>query len=1031
MSEELLKAIIKLFAIVAKERITDQERENIREFLAVHLNQESTQYYLTLFEQYVREYKVEQKEELNVDDETLEFVDEWSNIIKISREVNKALTIRQKMVLVIKIIELIYADGSISERQGNLMFYIGESLKIPNNDINQLRAFVVGEDYEELSNKNILIIDDGSGSYEVKGPRVTAKGITGLIAVLRIPDTETYFIKYLGISVLYLNGISLKSRQIDVFPTGSTIRGNKIETIYYSDIINRFLTSQEKIRITFTAEHLFYHFKSGRAGLQNVNVSAEGGNLIGIMGASGSGKSTLLSVLNGTEKPSSGRVIINGIDIHKTPEEAEGLIGYVPQDDFLIGELTVFDNLFYAAKLCFGNNSPEQNKELVSTILRNLGLSEIANLKVGSPMDKTISGGQRKRLNIGLELLREPSILYVDEPTSGLSSRDSENIMDLLKELSFRGKMVFVVIHQPSSDIFKMFDSLLILDVGGLPIYFGNPVESVTYFKEIINAANKAQSSCPECGNINPEQVFNIIETRVVNEFGRFTDIRKVSPDQWYQYFREYIKVPRIKHIKEKLKVIQKIPGRFSQFKTFLRRDLKTKLANRQYLLINLLEAPILALFMGLMVRYYTSIEVDNPEYVFKDNSNIPIYFFMSVIVALFMGLTVSAEEIFRDRMLLKRESFLNLSKSSYLLSKLGVLFLISAIQTASFALIGDLILDIRGMEPWFWLILFSTSCFANVLGLNISASFNSAVTIYILIPVLLIPQLLLSGVVVPFEKFNPKATNMETVPIIGDVMASRWAFEAAMVTQYRLNPIERDLYKVEVDRHEAEYINRYYIAKLSGVLSGLFNNIDHLNSGDTEKFNNDLTLVKQELQKEINYLNGTIPPWLPDLTLQQFNKSMYDSLIKKIRVLDAVYTRKYNEAVKKKDLLIISLLDFGYNYDSLQKIYHNDAVTEQVTQKFGDKQVIRIDNELVRKFYPIYNLRLEPNHFFDYRTQFYFPEKYFMGQRWPTLAFNLFVIWCMSLVLFVVLYFDGLKRIVNAFASDKRKRKQRRIKFN
>ena len=149
--------------------------------------------------------------------------------------------------------------------------------------------------------------------------------------------------------------------------------------------------------------------------------------------------------------------------------------------------------------------------------MSSLGLTETKDLKVGSPLEKTISGGQRKRLNIGLELLREPSVLFVDEPTSGLSSRDSENIMDLLKELSLKGKMVFVVIHQPSSYIFKMFDKLVILDFGGYQIYYGNPVEAVTYFKSIVDMIDKEQGSCIECGNVNPEQIFNIIETKVVN----------------------------------------------------------------------------------------------------------------------------------------------------------------------------------------------------------------------------------------------------------------------------------------------------------------------------------------------------------------------------------------------------------------------------------------------------------------------------------------------------------------------------------
>ena len=165
----------------------------------------------------------------------------------------------------------------------------------------------------------------------------------------------------------------------------------------------------------------------------------------------------MLHVLNGTETPSKGQVLINGIDIHKEPHRIEGVIGFVPQDDLIIEDLTVYQNLYFAAKLCFNDKTEAEIDALVLKVLEDLGLTETKDLKVGSPLRKTISGGQRKRLNIGLELLREPSVLFCDEPTSGLSSRDSENIIDLLKELSLKGKLVFTVIHQPSSDIFKKF----------------------------------------------------------------------------------------------------------------------------------------------------------------------------------------------------------------------------------------------------------------------------------------------------------------------------------------------------------------------------------------------------------------------------------------------------------------------------------------------------------------------------------------------------------------------------------------------
>ena len=709
MSEELLKAIIQLFAIVAKERITDDERTNIKEFLSLHLNQEAIRYYLNLFDEFIKSSRKVAAEELgNVDDETLQFVDDWARIMQISKKVNQALTMQQKAVLVVKIIELVFADGQISERQGNLIFYIGEALKIPMKDLQAMRTFVIGQDGEELNLKTILIIDEGSGDLHHSGPHIVSKNLTGLIAVLRLADIETYFIKYLGITPLYLNSQPLKSRKVDVFPTGSTIRGAKIDSIYYSDIVGKFLLEESGTEISFIAEHIFYHFKSGRAGLQNVTVSEKGGKLIGLMGASGSGKSTLLNVLNGTEKPSSGRVLINGINIHEQPEKVEGIVGFIPQDDLLMEDLTVFENLYFAGRLCFGHYSKDQIAERVEKVLVRLGLSETRDLKVGSPLEKTISGGQRKRLNIGLELLREPAILFVDEPTSGLSSRDSENIMDLLKELALRGKMIFVVIHQPSSDIFKMFDTLIILDVGGFQIYYGNPTESVNYFQEIINAASKTPGECPECGNINPEQVFNIIETRVVNEFGRFTTTRKISPGQWYQYFKQKMKIPRIIEVKDPLPVTQKIPNWFKQLSVFIQRDVLAKAANHQYLVVNLSLSPVLALFMAYFVKYYDVIGIDNPKYTFYNNYNIPVYFFMSVVVALFVGMIVSSEEIFRDRKILKRERFLHLSRSSYLSSKVTVLFILSAIQTLTFILVGNQILEIPYSEMRYWWIIFS-----------------------------------------------------------------------------------------------------------------------------------------------------------------------------------------------------------------------------------------------------------------------------------------------------------------------------------
>ena len=664
MSEPLLKAIIQLFAIVAKEdEVTQQERDQIVTFLHDHLNQGAVNRYITQFDTYCNEI---------INDGSREI--EHKRLDEICTQINRELAQKQKVVIIMELMTIILADGHISEREEELLLHVGNALNIAPEEISLIRSFVVGKVPTDFDNANILVVDDKKGDLK-HTKHIYREDFHGFIALLYLPQADTYFIKYIGNDDVYLNGVPMKANKNLVLATGSTIRADKANPIYYGDIISQFMTSDDSRRISFEARDISYKFKGGKLGLRHINIAEESGRLIGLMGASGAGKSTLLHVLNGTETPSSGQVLINGIDIHHQQDQIKGVIGFVPQDDLLIEELTVYENLYYAAKLCFAHLNQEQVDKLVLKTLDNLGLSETKELKVGSPLEKTISGGQRKRLNIGLELLREPSVLFVDEPTSGLSSRDSENIMDLLKELSLKGKLIFVVIHQPSSDIFKMFDKLIILDTGGYQIYYGNPVEAVVYFKNRINMINSDEGECRECGNVNPEQIFNIIETRVINEYGDFTNERKIIPEEWNEHYLKSNQSSAVDTVSDPPESTLNIPNRLKQLWLFISRDFYSKLSNKQYLLINLLEAPVLAFVLAYIVRYYNVNSSVGDGYLFSHNLNLPAYLFMSVIVALFMGLTVSAEEIIRDRKILKREAFLNLSRSSYLLSKVTILF--------------------------------------------------------------------------------------------------------------------------------------------------------------------------------------------------------------------------------------------------------------------------------------------------------------------------------------------------------------------
>ncbi|NJK97774.1 MAG: ABC transporter permease [Bacteroidales bacterium] len=373
-----------------------------------------------------------------------------------------------------------------------------------------------------------------------------------------------------------------------------------------------------------------------------------------------------------------------------------------------------------------------------------------------------------------------------------------------------------------------------------------------------MHYANWNDSECHICGNVNPEQIFNIVETRVLDEYGKATLTRKVSPKEWNDHFRltSDKNGKEIKYISEIPDVSLNIPNRFKQFLVFVKRDIIAKLANTQYLIINFLEAPVLAILLSYIIKYYNI--TGNKGYTFYENSNFTVYIFMSVIVAIFIGLSVSAEEIIKDRKILKREKFLNLSWSSYLLSKIAVLLTISAIQALTFVVIGNSIMEIKGMYIQYWLVLFSAWAAANLIGLVISDSFSTVVTIYILIPFLVIPQIILSGVIVKFDKINPSLSSPSNIPFYGELMVARWAYEALAVYQYTENKYEEIFYPDEKKMSIAEFKKNFWIRNLMNKTEYLKNLSYPIQTPDKELLNS-LDILKMKSQKKtrlMKYLN-------------------------------------------------------------------------------------------------------------------------------------------------------------------------------
>ncbi len=1003
MKESVLKSLMRLFAIVSQVHSIEETSTSkliIEKYLKINVRKDKLNQFLIMYDFYHNSLR---EREIKTGNKQLSLFSVKAVII--CEQINKELDKNQKIFILTHILEILYSTGSKKEEDIDFVKTISFAFKIDEKLFYDCLSFVF-DDLDSIKQKhNILILNS-------QGPKGSFKHIfrdflSGRVVFFYIENADICLFRHNGKDdQLYYNDQKIELLTTYIFEEGGIIKSPLMGDIFYSDVLKVFLHESSLNKVYFVAENISYKFPNSDAGIRPFVFSEESGQLVGVMGNSGVGKSTLLNLLNGSLKPNTGRILINGYDINTEEEEIRGIIGFIPQDDMLIEELTVFQNLYYSARLCFRDLSKERVVQRVTRLLNDIGLSEAKNLKVGSPLNKFISGGQRKRLNIALELIREPSILFVDEPTSGLSSTDSEMVVDLLKKQSLKGKLVVVNIHQPSSDIFKKFDRLLLLDTGGRVVFQGNPLNSLVYLKTFKQQVNADEGECSNCGNINPEQILQIIESRNVNDYGEYTADRQVSSEEWYENYikRQENEFGKTINIKIDLPKIEFRPqNRINQFKIFGIRNLLSKLSDHQYILINLFEAPVLALILGWFTKYNAGTAENPSAYVFSQNSNLPVFIFMSVVVAIFLGLMVSAQEIIRDGKLLRREAFLQLNRKSYYNSKVFYLAIVLAFQMFLFVLVGNTILEIKGMYFHYWLMLWITSLVAGLLGLNLSSSFKSIVAIYIFIPILIVPQILLGGAMIPFNKLNSKLTGPIYVPIAGDVMPTRWAYEGIAVFQFTENKYQKEFYFLDQKVSEASYRQNYLIPEIDALFSEVKKGIMH-NSKDTKV---DQTLI--ELSNSIQKLSSFFPNCrniFSQRDFENFNISLSLKIEDYLQCARKSSNIALDKAITERDNRIFELekeLGSLSELVKLKTLYSNDQLTELVTNQNEVEKIMRLDGELVQIGDPIYNFPDIKNG----RSHFFSAYKRIGDSYIGTFWFNLIALFFFLLLFYILLLYE------------------------
>ncbi len=595
------------------------------------------------------------------------------------------------------------------------------------------------------------------------------------------------------------------------------------------DFTERILTEERNIIRRLVVKDLASTFPNGELALDGISFSVQRGEMVCVMGSSGSGKSTLLRAIAGRFRPKTGGVLLNGQSLYDNLEQLKSYIAFVPQEDSFDESLTIEENLDYAAAIRSPHLTSRDRGRRIENRMIELGLQERRNSIVGTPYRKNLSGGERKRLNIGLDMIGSADLYLVDEPTSGLSSRDSEQVIDILRNLA-QSKIVIAVIHQPSAKLFHQFNKAMLLDKGGRLVFFGTPQEMAFYFAQTELDEQAHDFDLVDHGLPRPDFIFDVLETPLrdlsgeivyeENSAGQRIPARRYSPTFWRDKFESYRLLQDVQGDSEVNETEEPAPtptpprhepmrwrNEWTRFATQLSRAFRSKLRNKANFWITMVEAPALALLIAGVLRYS-----ETGDYTFASAFHLPTYLFLSLLVAMFLGLTNSADDIIRDRLILQRERNLTARFGYYVIAKLLALAVFAGVQCGLFLYLGNLILELRGM---FWIhfsFMFLTALCGVCIGLFVSALSPDSKSAANIVPLVLIPQIMLAGALIKYEEMNrnfdlayamdrllqrgddaPESSRSDLeVPFLCEFIPTRWAYEAMVVAQAKLNPLNR-----------------------------------------------------------------------------------------------------------------------------------------------------------------------------------------------------------------------------------------------
>ena len=533
----------------------------------------------------------------------------------------------------------------------------------------------------------------------------------------KVSNDDVFYIKDLGsVNGTFVNGKKIYSKSklllSDVIFIGK----------YKLSLEGQAKDLSEEIAISATGISKTYN--NGYTALKTMNIAVPSKSLLAIMGPTGCGKSTLLKCLNGDVRTTRGKVFIYNQELFSNYDYLKTQIGYVPQDDIVHKELTVYQCLYFTAKIRLDNASDDIINKKIKKILHELDITFIKDNLITD-----ISGGQRKRVAIGVELITDPLLLFLDEPTSPLDPQTINNFLDILKKLSDNGTTIIMVTHKPE-DLVRMDDVLFLSKVGSIT-YHG----SANQYKEYFNVSN-------------PVEVFS--------------ELSPPKSEKWINKYKSSMVIESYSDNSKEIKSIKSFSF-FNQSYWLTRRYFQIKTNDRFNSLVMVLQAPIIAILICC---------------IFKNISASVL--FISSVAAIWFGTNNASREIVSENSIYKRERMFNLSIVPYIFSKISVLTFFSIVQT--FLFVGilyvfyiDSLVSLTNPHLFsLWMLILSIA--ATCLGLFLSSVLKTTESVMSFVPLVLLPQIMLAGIIAKIDTIGIEVLSYFTI--------SRWGTEGFAILQ-------------------------------------------------------------------------------------------------------------------------------------------------------------------------------------------------------------------------------------------------------